>query len=156
MGGAMALRLGLESPQEFKGLLLIAPAIKASENLYPVLRKLVRWDQRDACPHLKICCLYCPNCGCWISSFSSRTKLPGQKHRWVSSSFLESLSIRHLDQAWSLDLPWWNQSNDWTAVPWGTLEVVQANFRRLSIICLQTWKMLLCHSWSCTGKKTVS
>jgi len=43
MGGAMALRLGLESPQEFKGLLLIAPAIKASENLYPILRKLVRY-----------------------------------------------------------------------------------------------------------------
>jgi len=42
MGGAMALRLMIESPEEFRGAFLSAPAIKASDDLYPILRKLAR------------------------------------------------------------------------------------------------------------------
>jgi len=43
MGGAYCLHLLLKTGQEFDGAFMSAPAIKASDDLYPILRKLARF-----------------------------------------------------------------------------------------------------------------
>jgi len=43
MGGAMVLHILLKTEREFDGAFMSAPAIKASDDLYPLLRKLARF-----------------------------------------------------------------------------------------------------------------